>query len=285
MNKVKILVGNCAEVLKTLPRNYFNCCVTSPPYFSLRDYEMEDQVGMESTPKEYVDKLVEIFREVRETLRDNGTLWLNLGDTYAAQRSGTHMPAQTLSNGNHRGTGGTKRRPAHRNASAIGLKHKDLIGIPWKVAFALQEDGWYLRQDIIWSKPNPMPESIKDRCTKSHEYIFLLSKSEKYYFNYEAIREPTVSGGDLKNKRSVWTVPTRSSGVEHYATYPEELVTSCIAAGSPMGGFVLDPFAGSGTTGIVAQNLCCDATLIELNPEFAEIARKRVSNGLTSLMV
>lgn len=190
--------GDSREVLKTLPDCSVHTCITSPPYFGLRDYGVDGQIGLEQTPDEYVRSMVELFREVRRVLRDDGTLWLNLGDSYAAQRSGTAMPAETLAGGiggkgeedTHRGHGSTH---PHRNASAIGLKHKDLIGIPWRVALALQADGWYLRQDIIWHKPNPMPESVTDRCTKAHEYIFLLSKQPKYYFDNEAIKEPVVS--------------------------------------------------------------------------------------------
>jgi DNA modification methylase len=207
-------------VLPTVPDKSVHCCVTSPPYFGLRDYGHDGQIGLEPTPDEYVAKMVSVFREVRRVLRDDGTLWLNLGDSYAAQRSGTQMPAETLAGGRNgkpvdgRGNRGrsnndddgvdgnagnqNQSRLAHRNAAAIGLKHKDLIGIPWRVAFALQADGWYLRQDIIWHKPNPMPESVTDRCTKAHEYIFLLSKSERYHFDAEAIAEPAANPEGFK---------------------------------------------------------------------------------------
>ena len=193
-----LLLGDCIEQMRTLPDQSVNCCVTSPPYFGLRDYGHDSQIGLEDTPEAYVQRLVEVFREVRRVLRDDGTLWLNLGDSYAAQRGGTHQPAETLAGGKGGKTvdGARVNRDRHdgynptRNAHAIGLKHKDLIGIPWRVAFALQADGWYLRQDIIWHKPNPMPESVTDRCTKAHEYIFLLSKSERYFYDNEAVKEP-----------------------------------------------------------------------------------------------
>ena len=194
---VKILVGDCREILRTLRAESVHCCVTSPPYFGLRDYGHAGQIGLEPTPDDFVSALVEVFREVRRVLRDDGTLWLNLGDSYAAARGGSHQPAETLAGGKNGKTSSGEsvnrgRRAGYnpsRNAPAIGLKHKDLIGIPWRVAFALQADGWYLRQDIIWHKPNPMPESVTDRCTKAHEYLFLLSKSERYHFDAESIKE------------------------------------------------------------------------------------------------
>jgi DNA modification methylase len=291
-----ILVGDVRQRLADVPSESVRTCVTSPPYFGLRDYGVEGQIGLEQTPDEYVAELVAVFREVRRTLTDNGTLWLNLGDSYAAQRGGTEMPAETLAGGvggvsknfdAYRGRGfsakmleGQESAPsrnapvAHRNARAFGLKHKDLIGAPWRVAFALQADGWYLRQDIIWHKPNPMPESVRDRCTKAHEYVFLLSKSERYYFNTEAMQEPSEGGG-RRNKRSVWTVPTRPFREAHFATFPMELIAPCVLAGSAVGDVVLDPFNGSGTTGIVATNNDRRYVGIELNPEYAEISRKR----------
>ena len=316
--KTAILVGDCVKMMKYLPDGRVNCCVTSPPYFGLRDYGHEGQIGLEETPEQYVARLVEVFREVRRVLRDDGTLWLNLGDSYAAQRSGTHQPAETLAGGKggKMEDGSIVNRDRHagynptRNASAIGLKHKDLIGIPWRAAFALQADGWYLRQDIIWHKPNPMPESVTDRCTKAHEYIFLLSKSPKYYFDHEAIKEQAVGGtpgntkptkggrayadGETKhrtaanlhkigpverrNRRSVWTVATKPFKGAHFATFPPSLVEPCILAGCPEGGLVLDPFGGSGTTGMVANQHGRNAILTELNPEYAEIATSRIAS-------
>lgn len=265
-----IYQGDCLEVLKAFSDRSVNCCVTSPPYYGLRDYGVDKQIGLEQTPERYIQKLVDVFREVRRVLKDDGTLWLNIGDSYAAQRGGTHQPAETLSGGVHGKThdgqivnrGRGKGYNPTRNASAIGLKHKDLIGIPWMLAFALREDGWYLRQDIIWHKPNPMPESVKDRCTKSHEYIFLLSKSAKYYFDNESIKEPakpdnsvrdrdntrmnntpgrTKMGGlktnhyMKKNKRDVWSVTTKPYKGAHFAVFPEELIAPCVIAGCPGG--------------------------------------------------
>jgi len=224
---VQIINGDCREILKTLPDQSVHCCVTSPPYFGLRDYGHDGQIGLEQTPDAFVAELVAVFREVRRVLRDDGTVWLNLGDSYAAQRGGTHQPAETLAGGNGGKTADGERvnRDRHdgynptRLASKIGLKHKDLVGIPWRVAFALQSDGWYLRQDIIWHKPNPMPESVTDRCTKAHEYIFLLSKSAKYYFDSEAIAEPValssierLSQPNLESQQGSTRVPGKTNG-------------------------------------------------------------------------
>lgn len=295
---IKVLQGDCREVLKTMPDKTYHTCVTSPPYWGLRDYGEDNQLGLEETPQEYVANLVEVFREVRRVLRDDGTVWLNLGDSYS---SGGR---KTTTNQTVRGDTdyGVTRPPVYK-----GIKPKDLVGIPWRVAFALQEDGWYLRQDIIWNKPNPMPESVKDRCTKSHEYIFLLSKKDKYYFDNESIKEEAinkdnlsdsfvgkqgtanyhvVSGGvgsdkkiyDVKNKRSVWTVTTKPYKEAHFATYPPDLIEPCILAGCPEEGHVLDPFGGAGTTGLVADRLGRNATLIELNKSYADIMEKRLRN-------
>jgi DNA modification methylase len=300
-------------------------CVTSPPYFGLRDYGHAGQIGLEPTPDEYIAAMVEVFRCVRDVLTDDGTLWLNIGDSYAAQRGGTHMPAQTVSGGvsgkgderAFRGMGDEKRGAAHRNASAIGLKHKDLIGIPWMLAFALRADGWYLRQDIIWHKPNPMPESVRDRCTKAHEYIFLLSKSERYYFDADAIRQPAAENskgktwderkemgfrGDTKhptkdaieaglhipsfapnpngvNRRSVWSVATRPYKGAHFATFPPALIEPCILAGSKPGDIVLDPFMGSGTTAQVSIQHGRQYIGCELNPEYATLQQERINSS------
>lgn len=323
---VEIVVGDCIQSLRAMPAQSANCCITSPPYFGLRDYGHDGQIGLEQTPDEFVAKLVEVFREVRRVLRDDGTLWLNLGDTYAANRGGTTPPAQTVAGGVG-GKGGQKERRGQadgynptRDCTRYGLKHKDLIGIPWRVAFALQADGWYLRQDIIWHKPNPMPESVRDRCTKAHEYVFLLSKSERYYFDAEAIKEPATSGpagtvrkdqprkmnatplyqsnrggrtqepmkqgamgipeDGRRNRRSVWTVATRPFKGAHFATFPPDLIEPCVLAGCPVGGVVLDPFGGAGTTGLVAQRHGRDAILCELNPEYADMARERIAADL-----
>ncbi|OJT96811.1 MAG: site-specific DNA-methyltransferase [Rhizobium sp. 63-7] len=280
-----------------------HCCVTSPPYFGLRDYGVDGQLGLEATPDEFVEAMVAVFREVRRVLRDDGTLWLNLGDSYAANRS---YQVPSTKGGQKHGPG----QSAGGKASVIpdGLKPKDLIGIPWRVAFALQADGWYLRQDIIWHKPNPMPESVRDRCTKAHEYIFMFSKSPRYYFDSDAIKEPAVSDhksgngfkrdarksyqnadgtprgndeqwtgvGGLRNRRSVWTVTTKPFKGAHFATFPPDLIEPCILAGCPEGGTVLDPFGGAGTTGLVAQAHGRNAILLELNPEYAAMARERI---------
>lgn len=270
-----IYQGNCLEVLKTFEDNCINCCITSPPYYGLRDYGVDGQIGNEDTPEDYVNNLVEIFDEVKRVLREDGALWLNLGDGWANKRIGE-------------------------------IKQKDLIGIPWMVAFALRESGWYLRQDIIWSKGNPMPESVKDRCTKSHEYIFLLSKNRKYYYNYQAIKESAVTkptlrdknkegyqadyakgdrfskgeriyGADgMRNKRDVWNVNTKPCKEAHFATYPDTLIEPCVLAGCPEGGIVLDPFMGAGTTGMVARKYGRDYIGIELNAEYVDMANKRI---------
>ena len=321
MNPLQILTGDCRETLLTLSSESVHTCVTSPPYFGLRDYGHDGQIGLEQTPDAYVAQLVQVFREVRRVLREDGTLWLNLGDSYAAQRGGTHMPAETLAGAKGEKTANGERvnrdrfdgiNPT-RNALAIGLKHKDLIGIPWRVAFALQADGWYLRQDIIWHKPNPMPESVRDRCTKAHEYIFLLAKSERYHFDSEAIAEPVtqssisrlsqatladqkgsarvpfktngnmkaVGGKETRNKRSVWTVNTKPYSGAHFATFPPELIRPCIRAGAPVGGMVLDPFGGSGTTGQVAIEEGRRAILCELNPDYVQLINQRTSINLS----
>ena len=296
-----ILVGDCIESMRGMAAGSVDCCVTSPPYYGLRDYGHEGQIGLEETPGAYVSKLVEVFREVRRVLRDDGTLWLNLGDSYAGSGKGAWANKD----------GGQKEvyipdpdgPEARMNKTPIGLKPKDLIGIPWRVAFALQSDGWWLRQDIIWHKPNPMPESVTDRCTKAHEYIFLLSKSERYHYDADAIAEESVEpnrtrndrvggsshsergqhseggftfGSETRNKRSVWTVATKPYSGAHFATFPPKLIEPCILAGCPAGGTVLDPFGGSGTTAAVANEHGRNAVLCELNPAYAELARKRL---------
>lgn len=247
----KTFQGDTLEKLKQLPEKSIHCCITSPPYWGLRDYGVEGQIGLEKTPEEYVSKMVEVFQEVKRVLRDDATLWLNLGDSYAAGGLGHGSGKQTTNHGSCNGTHIEKPRKA-----PDGLKQKDLVGIPWRVAFALQSDGWYLRQDIIWHKPNPMPESVTDRCTKAHEYIFLLSKSKKYYFDHEAIKEEAVypndnrglrkdsrrgtmcnsisgSTGETRNKRSVWTVATKPFKEAHFATFPPDLILPCVLAGCP----------------------------------------------------
>ena len=367
----EIIQGDCLEVLKTIPDKSIDCCITSPPYYGLRDYgtgewvggdpncphrrlskyspntitghaqeelrgnvgdaiyktvcplcgavRIDKQIGLEETPEEYVQKLVEVFREVKRVLKDDGTLWLNIGDSYwgSGSRGFDFTDKFTEASEIQKGSKGTTN--LSNVPKLVGnykdIKNKDLIGIPWMTAFALRADGWYLRQDIIWHKSNPMPESVKDRCTKSHEYIFLLSKKPHYYFDYEAIQEPattvigedaeirfggnkygdnedshfqTYSGNvyepsDVRNKRDVWDVATKAVKEAHFATYPEELVEPCVRAGSRVGGIVLDPFFGSGTTGKVAAQLNREYIGIDLNPEYIEIAKKRTANLQMSL--
>ena len=312
-NTARILVGDNRDTLASLETGSFQTCVTSPPYWGLRDYNNENQIGLEQTPQEYVDQLCLVFDQVWRVLADDGTLWLNLGDSYAAQRGGSYQPAETLAGGTsgvakdgsktNRGRG-EGYSPA-RNASAIGLKHKDLVGIPWRVAFALQARGWFLRSEIIWHKPNPMPESVTDRPTKSHEHIFLMSKAPKYYYDHEAIKEDTKGDWgtrdrthgkyhnegtglqphsglnkayDRANKRDVWSVPTRPYTGAHFAVYPPALIEPCILAGSREGDTVLDPFSGSGTTGVVALRNGRNYVGTEVNPEYAKLSQRRIGD-------
>ena len=269
-----VLFGDCRETLSAFidkPR----MCITSPPYYGLRNYGGVDyQIGLEESPEEYIQNLVEIFREVRNLLTEDGTLWVNIGDSYYNYRpgKGQGLVKQTVSK--------TKQdlpdKCARRGNKLEGLKEKDLIGIPWMLAFALRADGWYLRQDIVWSKPNPMPESVRDRCTKSHEYIFLLSKNQNYYFNVDSIKEPTVSGKGMKRKKSVWNINTTSYKDAHFAVYPEELIKPCILAGSEKGDIILDPFIGSGTTARVAKSLGRYYLGCELHESYGNLINKRV---------
>jgi DNA modification methylase len=304
---VEILTGDCRQTLKTLADNSVHCCVTSPPYFGLRDYGHDGQIGLEQTPEEFVSEMVSVFREIRRVLREDGTLWLNLGDSYYNYRpgKGQALVKQSVSNTKQ----DLPQACARRGNKLDGLKEKDLIGIPWRVAFALQADGWYLRQDIIWHKPNPMPESVQDRCTKAHEYIFLLTKSKNYFYDAEAIEEESsgLTGGRFgsggaevgrlrqdsgrdrppddgkRNKRSVWTVNTSPYKGAHFATFPPDLIRPCILAGCPLGGTVLDPFGGSGTTGQVAMEEGRKAILCELNPEYVKLIDKRLGEVTPSL--
>jgi len=296
----QIIEGDCIEGMRRLDSQSVNCVVTSPPYFGLRDYGHDGQIGLEASPAAFVAKLVEVFREVRRVLRDDGTVWLNLGDSYASSTKGSG------------GKNGNLNTPSWNNEPAYfshprkfnhDVKDKDLLGIPWRVAFALQADGWYLRQDIIWHKPNPMPESVRDRCTKAHEYIFLLSKAPRYYFDAEAIKEPAVCElqprkrpnglsvedgkklgvyrpncgvSETRNRRSVWTVATKPFNGAHFATFPPDLIRPCILAGCPKDGTVLDPFGGSGTTALVALEEGRKAVLCELNTDYIALAHKRL---------
>lgn len=303
---IDLRLGDCLEVMKELPEASVQTCVTSPPYWGLRDYGVAGQLGLESSPDEYVTKMVEMFRGVRRVLKDDGTLWLNLGDSYAQGGSGGASGKSTLKGytGAHVKLAQLQGKSFSRKAPQ-GLKPKDLVGIPWRVAFALQSDGWYLRQDIIWHKPNPMPESVRDRCTKSHEYIFLLSKSSKYYFDNEAIKEPTldkrgpgnnkqprqvpvhtegtlranlhnIAVRETRNKRSVWSVTPKPFKGAHFATFPVDLIEPCILAGSREGDTVLDPFNGAGTTGVAALKHSRKYIGIELNPEYIELTKARM---------
>ena len=297
----KILFGDCRETLKTIDTKV-QMCVTSPPYYGLRNYgDEENQIGMEQSPEEYIDQLVDVFRSVRDVLKDDGVLWLNIGDTYYNYRSDGNYPKQTVSR--------TKQdlpefSPVRGN-KLQGLKSKDLIGIPWMLAFALRADGWWLRQDIIWNKPNPMPESVKDRCTKSHEYIFLLSKSKQYYYDNEAIKEPVKQDWgtrdrtngkyhnpgtglaphsglsksyDRKNKRSVWTVTNKPYKGAHFAVFPPDLIEPCILAGSEENDIVLDPFMGSGTTAMLAKKHNRNYIGCELNEDYASLQTDRIDS-------
>lgn len=274
MGTDKIYQGDSLEVLKTFEDNSIDCCVTSPPYYALRNYGVNGQIGLEETPEKYIERLTAVFMEVYRVLKPNGTLWLNIGDSYNGS-GGNHKEGQKNDTG-FQGALGV--RCGGKGARVKGLKPKDLIGVPWMLAFSLRNAGWYLRQDIIWAKNSCMPESVKDRCTKSHEYIFLMSKSQKYYFDYESIQEEGISDSDypVRNKRDVWTINPKSNKEAHFATYPPELVSNCILAGCPESGIVLDPFMGSGTTGIVANKLGRHYVGIELNPEYVEMAERRI---------
>lgn len=308
--RLQILQGDTRIILNKLPEKSVNCVVTSPPYYGLRDYGIDNQLGLEDSPELYIGSLVEVFRRIKRVLKDDGTVWLNLGDSYAGSGKGSNVDGSPnisslkSKQGTNKGSINGKLLP--QKAYNINLKPKDLIGIPWRVAFALQADGWYLRQDIIWHKPNPMPESVTDRCTKSHEYIFLLSKSERYYYDIDSIKEKSLTldksnrnrdesklnncpgrtkmaglktnNYELKNKRSVWTIPTKPYKEAHFATYPPELITPCILAGCPKDGVVLDPFNGSGTTGEVALNNGRKYIGIELNPEYVKLTEKRLQH-------
>jgi DNA modification methylase len=275
MITTQLITGNALTELKTIPDKYVDCCVTSPPYFGLRDYECEGQIGNESTPDEYVQNLAAVFTEIKRILKDYGTLWLNIGDSYTQSGKGyDYDPKRT-----------PKLRPTRINSGKHwGLGGKQLFMIPFRAAAALQQTGWILRQDIIWVKPNPMPEPVKDRCTRSHEYIFLFTKEKKYYYDYKALQEQATSNkSDTRNMRDVWTIyPDTTKDKEHYAVFPEELARRCILAGCPENGTVIDPFAGSGTTLYVAQKYERNSIGIELNTDYVINIRKRLKT-ITSL--
>lgn len=329
---IKILRGDVRKVLPTLPNDYFDCIVTSPPYWSLRDYGHKDQIGMEPTMQGFIDSMVEVGRELRRVLKPEGTMWFNIGDTYSGDSGGAPMPPESLAGKgdtkDFRGTS-TVYCPSHDNR-AHGLGNKNLCMIPNRVAIAMQEDGWIIRSEIIWHKPNPMPESIRDRPTRAHEKVWLMTKNEKYYYDADAIREPITpimlkqikegyNGEDTKeysegraqsasgtkkriienaqkrieageeprgaNSKNVWSIKTRGFKDAHFATMPQELAEKCIKAGCPLGGRVLDPFGGAGTTGVAANVLGRNATLIELNDEYAEMAEKRFDSNLMEHLI
>lgn len=312
MSKATILIGDVRTRLQDIESGTVQTCVTSPPYWGLRDYGHSAQMGLEATPDEYVAEMVAVFREVRRVLKDDGTLWLNLGDSYVGSGKGAYSDGMVyLTNkSNKQKTSLGTTQGTFSKTTAPGLKHKDLVGIPWRLAFALQADGWWLRQDIIWAKPNPMPESVTDRCTKAHEYLFLLTKSPRYYFDNEAIAEPAKYAGyvvkksdpltaknaqkgafgatslgftqhdtvvkETRNKRSVWTVTSKPFKGAHFAVMPEALVEPCVLSGSQKSDLVLDPFMGAGTTAVVALRNERRFVGIELNPEYVSIAEERI---------
>lgn len=321
MSRIQILQGDCRELLTTLPEKSIHTCVTSPPYFGLRDYGVDGQIGLEGDVAAFVNELVGVFRLVHRVLRDDGTLWLNLGDSYAGSGRGGYAGGKSTLQGSTEGQDNSrsareisnsqrKNCPTKHGDRMMGFKPKDLMMIPARVALALQADGWYLRQDIIWHKPNPMPESVEDRCTKAHEYIFLLSKSERYYFDSAAMKEPAVAPQgpgnrkpvksarhtdaehhrtaagvhaigprETRNKRSVWTVTTRPFRGAHFATFPPDLIDPCVRAGAPINGTVLDPFNGAGTTGVVSLLNGRKYIGCELSPEYIALSERRLAKA------
>jgi len=265
LNNSLIIEGDALHALRVLPEKSVRCAVTSPPYWGLRDYRIKGQIGLESTLTQFLNHLVAIFNEVKRILSDDGILWLNIGDGYTSGNRGYRAK--------------DKKNPARamkvRPNTPDGLKKKDLLGIPWRLAFALQDDGWYLRSDIVWNKPNAMPESVKDRPTRAHEYIFMLTKSEKYNYNYEAVKEIGLNG-KLRNRRSVWKINTQGFPGAHFATFPTTLIEPCILATTDPGDYVLDPFFGSGTVGVACLEQQRQYVGIELNPEYVEMAANRL---------
>lgn len=265
--------GDALTVLRRLPATSVQCVVTSPPYWGLRDYGIAEQIGLEASMHQFINRLVAIFTEVKRVLTEDGTLWLNIGDGYTSGNRGYRAP--------------DKKNPARamgvRPETPEGLKPKDLLGIPWRLAFALQDDGWYLRSDIVWHKPNAQPESVKDRPARAHEYLFMLTRSERYFYDWAAVREPADHGG-LRNRRSVWPVNTRAFAGAHFATFPTELIRPCILASTQPGDYVLDPFFGSGTVGLVCRQEHRQYLGIELNPEYVTLAANRLQ-GLESQVI
>ncbi len=272
---VQIVCGDVRDKLSTLPNDTFHCCVTSPPYWGMRDYGYKGQIGAEDSMEDYIVDLVSCFREVRRVLRPDGTFWLNVANTYTSGGRGWR----------DKDAKNQGRAMSYRPDTPEGLKPKDLIGVAWMLAMALQRDGWYLRSDIIWYKPNCQPESVKDRVTVAHEYLFMFSKSEDYFFDQEAIKEPTADGKGRKNKRTVWSINTEPCKEAHFAVFPRALVRPCILAGSPVGGLVLDPFFGSGTVGIVAIETGRRCVGIEVKPDYVNIAKQRLIGATPALFI
>lgn len=274
-NPLLVLHGDVRTLIKDIPENTFQCVVTSPPYWGVRDYGVDGQIGAEPEINDYIDDLVQVFSEVRRVLRPDGVFWLNIGNTYT---SGGRTWRQEDAKNKARGM-------SYRPPTPEGLKKKDLIGVAWMLAMACQKDGWYLRNDIIWNKPNCQPESVKDRLTVSHEYIFLMTKSERYSFNQSAIREPRIDGKGTKNKRTVWDVNTEPCPEAHFAVFPSELIKPCILAGSNENDLIFDPFYGAGTVGKVAKLTGRRCVGIELNGEYIQIANRRTSDVQKKLML
>ena len=273
-----VLEGNALAVLQSLPSASVQCAITSPPYWGLRDYGIDGQIGLEPSLGQFLDQLTFVFSELRRVLADDGTLWLYIGDGYTSGNRGYRATDRK----------NPARAMATRPPTPDGLKPKDLIGVPWRLAFALQEDGWYLRSDVVWNKPNAMPESVKDRPVRSHEYLFMLTKSEHYFYDHEAVKEETGDEGLRRSRRSVWSVNTKPFLGAHFATFPAELIRPCVLASSKPGDFVLDPFFGSGTVGLVSQEEGRRYLGIELNPEYVRLASERLQAAqpnLTKLVV
>jgi len=270
---VVVLHGDTREVIRHLPDNSFQCAVTSPPYWGVRDYGVDGQIGAEKDLQDYVRTLVDIFREVRRVLKADGTFWLNIGNTYTS--GGRKWRQEDEKN--------KGRAMSYRPPTPLGLKKKDLIGVAWMLAMECQKDGWYLRNDIIWYKPNCQPESVKDRFTVAHEYLFLFTKSERYFFDQDAIKEPTTNGNGLKNRRTLWSINTEPCPEAHFAVFPRALIRPCLLGGSRSDDVVLDPFYGAGTVGIVAKELGRRCVGIELNRDYIDIASKRTSSVQATL--
>lgn len=277
MDRVTVLIGDCIESMRKMQDKTINCCVTSPPYFGLRDYGVDGQIGLEQRAPEYVNKMVSVFDQVRRVLRDDGVLFVNIGDTYAGFKDGK-FPPHSQSNGNQRGmpVSGAPHRCKHL-LELDGFRNKELMGIPWRFAFAMRDAGWYLRQEIIWAKPNYTPEKVRDRFVRSHEHIFLFTKQDRYWFDGDAVRVPDAAGSD-KLRPDVWNVPVSKFKGAHFATFPPDLIEPCILAGCPEGGVVLDPFGGSGTTAGVAVANGRDAIICELNPEYGQLVHGRIAS-------